>query len=334
MFLRQFNYLVAVVEEGHFGRAAQKCNVTQPSLSCGIKQLELEIGVPIFLRGRGQRFCGLTPEGDRVAKWARNVIANCEAMRDEVSAMQKNLHGRLRMGAMPSMSPVLPLLLQMVREQHPNVAMDVQFIGNDAMKTGLNNFSLDVALTYFDRAELGRRNTLKIYTENLSLLVPDTDAFRGRTEITWKEAAELPLAMLRPGLHERRFVDRVFEDVGAVPIAKVESESILHLMFQVQFADLCTIIPSHFTIMPGLHRGTRALRLVEPIVSQDVCLFWAEGEIMTPMAATLVAAVKKMNKLGGLDARLSDVARPLAAESAPAEPEQRIPAYRTVAASA
>lgn len=334
MFLRQFKYLVAVVEEGHFGRAAQKCNVTQPSLSCGIKQLELEIGVPIFLRGRGQRFCGLTPEGDRVAKWARNVIANCDAMRDEVSAMQKNLNGRLRMGAMPSMSPVLPLLLQMVREQHPNVAMDVQFIGNDAMKTGLNNFSLDVALTYFDRAELGRRNTLKIYTERLSLLVPDTEAFAGRTEITWKEAAELPLAMLRSGIHERRFVDQVFESVGCAPEPKVESESILHLMFQVQFAELCTIIPSHFTIMPGLHKGTRALRLVGPEVSQDVCLFWAEGEIMTPMAATLVAVVKKLNKLGGLDARLSDFAKPAGQTPAP-EPEVRRSDFRpALAASA
>jgi DNA-binding transcriptional LysR family regulator len=329
MFLRQFKYLVAVVEEGHFGRAAQRCNVTQPSLSCGIKQLELEIGVPIFLRGRGQRFCGLTPEGDRVAKWARNVIANCEAMRDEVSAMQKNLHGRLRLGAMPSMSPVLPLLLQMVREQHPNVAVDVQFIGNDAMKTGLNNFSLDVALTYFDQAELGRRNALKIYTEKLSLLVPDTEEFADRTEITWAEAAALPLAMLRFGIHERRFVDQVFESVGRSPIPKVESESILHLMFQVQFGGLCTIIPSHFKIMPGLHKGTKALRLVDPVASQDVCLFWAEGEIMTPMAATLVAAVKKLNKLGGLDARLNELAaagRPPAPEAVPETVEA--PAYR------
>ena len=79
MFLRQFKYLVAVAEEEHFGRAAQRCHVTQPSLSSGIKQLELELGVPIFLRGRGQRFHGLTAEGKRVAKWARRIIAHCEA---------------------------------------------------------------------------------------------------------------------------------------------------------------------------------------------------------------------------------------------------------------
>ena len=102
-------------------------------------------------------------------------------------------------------------------------------------------------------------------------------------------------------------------------------------MFQVQFAGLCTIIPSHFTVMPGLHKGTKALRLVAPVASQDVCLFWAEGEIMTPMAATLVAAVKKLNKLGGLDARLNEM-ETLGATAAPealvppVAPTQRRPA--------
>jgi DNA-binding transcriptional LysR family regulator len=80
-------------------------------------------------------------------------------------SMRNDLKGKLRMGAMPSMSPILPLLLQMVRDKHPGVQVDVQFIGNEAMKTGLNNFSIDVALTYLDKADLGRRNTLPIYAE-------------------------------------------------------------------------------------------------------------------------------------------------------------------------
>lgn len=300
MFIRQFRYLVAVAEERHFGRAAQRCNVTQPSLSSGIKQLELELGVPIFLRGRGQRFHGLTAEGERVAAWSRAVLAYCDAMRKEIALMKNDLTGNLRIGAMPSMSPALPFLLQMVRKEHPGVRVDVQFIGNEAMKLGLNNFSLDVALTYLDKADLGRKNMLSIYTEQLSLLVPDTPEFQNRKTIAWKEAAQLPLAMLRPSMHERRFVDRVFASVGCAPIARVESESILHLMFQVQFTELCTIIPSHFVHVPGLHRGTRALPLVEPVVSQEVGLFWAEGEIVMPMANALVAIVHKLNKSGEL----------------------------------
>jgi len=304
MFIRQFRYLVAVAEERHFGRAAQRCNVTQPSLSSGIKQLELELGVPIFLRGRGQRFHGLTAEGERVAAWSRAVLAYCDAMRKEVALMQNDLTGHLRVGAMPSMSPVLPFLIETVRKKYPGVRVDVQFIGNEAMKLGLNNFSLDVALTYLDKADLGRKNTLPIYIEQLSLLVPDWDEFRGRSKISWREAAQLPLAMLRPSMHERRFVDQVFKSVGCSPVAKVESESILHLMFQVQFTELCTIIPSHFVHAPGLHRGTRALALVDPVVTQEVGLFWAEGEIVLPMANAFVSIVQKLSKSGDIRRRL------------------------------
>lgn len=310
MFIRQFRYLVAVAEERHFGRAAHKCNVTQPSLSSGIKQLELELGVPIFLRGRGQRFQGLTAEGERVASWSRGVLAYCDAMRKEIAMMKKDLIGHLRLGAMPSMSPVLPSVLQNFRSEYPGVQVDVQFIGNEAMKLGLNNFALDVALTYLDKADLGRKNTMPIYTERLSLLVPDTAQFKKKKTITWREAADLPLAMLRPSMHERRFVDRVFKSVGCSPVAHVESESILHLMFQSQFTELCTIIPSHFAHMPGLFKGTRALPLVDPIVSQEVGLFWAEGEIVLPMANAFVTILKDFNKSGALQKRIEEDVTP------------------------
>jgi DNA-binding transcriptional LysR family regulator len=304
MFLRQFHYLVAVAEERHFGRAAQRCHVTQPSLSGGIKQLELELGVPIFLRGRGQGFHGLTAEGERVTVLARATLAYCDAMRNEVAMMQNDLQGRLRLGAMPSMSPVLPVLTRMVREKNPGVRIDVQFIGNEAMKVGLNNFELDVALTYLDKADLGHKNTIPIYTEQLSLLVPDRAGIQNRSTITWREAAELPLAMLRPSMHERRFVDQVFAQLGRAPIARVESESILHLMFQVQFTELCTIIPSHFAVMPGLHEGTRALALVDPVVSREVGLYWGESEVVMPMARIFVQIVRDINKSGELRRRL------------------------------
>jgi DNA-binding transcriptional LysR family regulator len=304
VFIRQFQYLVAVAEERHFARAAQRCHVTQPSLSSAIKQLELELGVPIFLRGRGQRFHGLTAEGERVAAWSRAVLAYCDAMRKEVAMMQNNLTGRLRVGAMPFMSPVLPYLLELVRAEHPGVRADVQFIDNEAMKLGLNNFSIDVALTYLDEADLGRKNTLPIFTEQLSLLVPDRAELKNRKTITWREAAEAPLALLRTSMHERRFIDQVFKGLGCSPVARVESESIVHLMFQVQSTELCTIIPSHFTRAPGLHPGTRALRLVDPVITRDVGLFWTEGEVVLPMAQAFVSIVRKLNNSGELRRRL------------------------------
>jgi len=308
MFLRQFEYLLAVAEKEHFGRAAQSCNVTQPSLSSGIKQLEFELGVPIFLRGRGQRYYGLTSDGERVAKWARSIIAHCNAMRDEIDLMHKNLKGNLRMGAMPSMSPVMPLLVKHMRERHPNVHADLRFIGIEAMKLGLSNFSLDAAVTYLDDDAIGRLNRIPIYVEKLSLLVPDIDVYKGRTSITWKEAAKLPLAMLLPSMHERQFVDETFRSIGCEPIVSVESESIVHLMFQPQYGGLSTIIPGHFALMPGLHPGTRALDLIEPIASRVVGLIWADGEPVMPMASAMVSTLKDLKTSGDLQKYLGEYA--------------------------
>ena len=309
MFLRQFKYLLAVEEKEHFGRAAESCHVTQPSLSSGIKQLEHELGVPIFLRGRGQRYCGLTPEGLRVVMWARSIISHCNAMRDEIDLMHNNLRGNLRMGAMPSMSPVMPLLVRHMRERHPEVRADLRFIGIEAMTLGLSNFSLDAAVSYLNDDALGHLNKMPIYVEKLSLLVPDSDKFKDRTSITWREAAELPLAMLRSSMHERKFVDETFKKIGCEPIVSVESESIVHLMFQPQYNNLATIIPGHFTRMPGLHPGTKALDLIDPIFSQEVGLIWADGDPIMPMASAMVETVKNLKKSGELKSYLGEYAK-------------------------
>ncbi len=307
MFLRQFRYLIAVAEERHFGRAANRCCVTQPSLSSGIKQLELELGVTIFLRGRGQRFLGLTPEGDCVAQFARRIVNDCESLKDELDRLRGDLKGRIRIGAMPSMSPVLPVLISEFGKRHTGVKADVRFCGIEAMKSGLSNFSLDVGVTYLDQEDLGRLNTLPIFYETLSLLVPDQGKFANRDSITWEEAADLPLAMLRRSMRERQFVDSVFAQVGRTPEPRVESESILHLMFQTQYSGLATVIPGHFARMPGLQGGTRAIALTDPTVKQQVGLVWAEGEPAIPMTGALVALMRKLKKTGELSRILGDL---------------------------
>ena len=153
MFLKQLEYLIAVIEEDHFGRAAARCNVKQPSLSNGIKQLEFELGVTLFKRGRGQRLYGITQEGERVAYWARLILANCTAMRDNIAEMQDSLSGTIRLGAIPSMSPVLPIILQRIRKAYPLVSVDVRFVGNNELKTSLDNYSIDCAITYIDQSD-------------------------------------------------------------------------------------------------------------------------------------------------------------------------------------
>ena len=284
MFLKQLEYLIAVIEEDHFGRAASRCNVKQPSLSNGIKQLELELGVTLFKRGRGQRLYGVTEEGKRVADWARIILKNCASMRDTISDMQNNLSGTIRLGAITSMSPVLPIILQRIRRAYPLVSVDVRFVGNEELQTGLDNFSIDCGITYMDQAEeMPWCESIPIFEETWSLLVPDSFEFEEIDEISWEQAGNLPLALLRPSMYERAIAEETFIQAGKIVIPKIESESILHLMFQTQFTELCTIIPSHYTRMPGLHSGTKALLLKDPIIRKGIGLFWLKTETVMPI---------------------------------------------------
>ncbi len=123
MVIKQLQYLVALGQDRHFGRAAGRCNVTQPTLSAGIKQLEGELGVPIVRRG--QRFDGFTPEGERVLRWARQIIADGDNLKQELAAFRAGLTGRLRLGAIPATLPTISLLTTAFHRKYPGVAVTI-----------------------------------------------------------------------------------------------------------------------------------------------------------------------------------------------------------------
>lgn len=290
MFLRQFHYVVALDQERHFGRAAERCNVSQPTLSSGIKHLEEELGITIILRH--QKFQGFTEEGLRIVEWSKRLLADRAAMMEELAIMRNTIHGRLRIGAMPMSSPLLPLFSRLFNEQHPSVQIDIQFLGFDQMTLGLTNFELDVGITYLNQQPLDRFNTMPLYEDRLSLLLPDNDWLSGKSTVTWKEAAELPLCLLSPFMHERGIMDEAFAGADCRPIPKMESNSIFQLAFHVMSSDVATIIPENFTKANNAFKGTREIVLSEPTISQEIGLVWEKGTPMQPMAKATVDLMK------------------------------------------
>ena len=119
----QLQYLVALAREKHFTRAAKACHVTQPTLSGRIRQLEQELGVPIV--ERGQRYKGLTAEGRRVVEWAHRIIADCDALNQDLSEMRDGLTGRLRIGAIPAALPAVSLVTTPFCLKHPRVTITI-----------------------------------------------------------------------------------------------------------------------------------------------------------------------------------------------------------------
>src|SRR5208337_5501068 len=96
----KLEYLIALAQAQHFGRAAEASGITQPTLSAGLKQLEEQLGV--LLVNRGSRYQDFTPEGERVLDWARRIVGDARAMRQEVHALKHGLVGRLRIAAIPT----------------------------------------------------------------------------------------------------------------------------------------------------------------------------------------------------------------------------------------
>lgn len=292
MFLRQFHYVVALEHESHFGRAAKRCNVSQPTLSSGIKQLEEELGIPIIMRH--QKFQGFTEEGARVVEWSKRLLADRAAMVEELAIMRDTMHGQLRIGAMPMSSPLLPIISRLFNGRHPMVQLDIQFFGFDQMIQGLKNFELDVGITYLDEQQpLDDYETLPLYEKSLSLLLPDNDWLRKKKTATWEEAAKLPLCLLSPSMHERKIMDEAFEQAGCKPRPQLESNSILQLVFHVMSGDVATIVPQHFTHMNNVFHGTREITLTKPVVSQKIGLVYAKGTPILPMAKAIVKLMEE-----------------------------------------
>ena len=291
MFLRQFQYLATLAEEKNFGRAAQRCNVSQPSLSSAIKQLEQQLGIPIVVRN--QRFSGLTEEGKRVLEWGKRILADRDALMMELALMHRNLEGRIRIGAMPMSSPVLPMIDRLFFVRYPGVQIETQFLGLDKMIDGLNNSHFDVGVTYLDEKPLGRLETLPLYDEQFALLIPDRGWAEGRASMTWAEAAGLPLCLLSPSTHERQVMNKAFSNCGVTPKPRLESESILNLAFHVMQGDLATIIPNHFQYFIGPFPRTRLIELDKPKIIQKVGLVWVDSEPMRPMAKAMIELMKE-----------------------------------------
>ena len=185
MDIRQLQYLVALAREKHFTRAATACNVTQPTLSGRIRQLKLELGVPIV--ERGQRYQGLTAEGERILKWAQLILNNWQGLQHELaqlSSRDSGLTGRLVLGGIPSALPMIPFLTRQLTQAHPHIDFTVMSMSSEEILRGLEDFSIDVGITYLDNEPIKGLLASPLYEERYCLFVTKTHALAERTSVT------------------------------------------------------------------------------------------------------------------------------------------------------
>ena len=241
MFVRQLDYLVTLAREKHFARAAEVCCVSQPALSAAVRNLENELGVAIVQRG--QRFQGFTPEGERILDWARQTLAALEGLKQEAAMSLDKLSGRLRIGAIPTTMPIVSLLTGACRTLHPELRQLVLSLSTEDIMRRLDTFELDVGMTYLEDQRLNGFHVQPLYQEHYMLLARDRAALDGKTEISWKDAAELPMCLLTPPMQNRRIVDAGFRGADVQPNVVAETDSTFALYSHVRHAGLFSVIP-------------------------------------------------------------------------------------------
>lgn len=188
----KLEFFLALAKEQHFGRAAEECGVTQPTLSAGIKQLEDTLGV--MLVQRGSRFQGLTPEGSRVLEWARRIVGDTRTMREEMRATRFGLSGHVRIAAIPTALAMTPRLTTPFHEKHPAVTFSIISRTSIEVLTLLDNFEIDIGITYLDNEPLGRVASVPLYSERYQLITAVGTPYADHQSVTWAEVSTLPLS--------------------------------------------------------------------------------------------------------------------------------------------
>jgi DNA-binding transcriptional LysR family regulator len=287
----KLEFLLALARERHFGRAAQACAVTQPTLSAGIKQLEEQMGV--LLVNRGSRFQGFTAEGERVLEWARRIVGDTRAMRDEINTLKHGLSGRLRIAAIPTALAMMAALTTPYRLRHPNVQFTIYSRTSIEVLELLDNLEIDAGITYVENEPVGRVTTVPLYRERYRLLTTASAPLGERDTVTWAEVAQVPLCLLTPDMQNRRIIDRLLKSAGGESRPTLESDSMILLFSHVRTGRWASVMPAKLADTLGLTETIRSIPITDPEAVQTIGLVVPSREPTTPLVAALVAEAKR-----------------------------------------
>lgn len=279
MFMRQLSYLIALDKHRHFGRAAESCHVSQPALSTAISELERELGITIIKRNRA--FQGITPEGERVLAWARRVLVSLEGLRQEAELVRSVPGGHLSIGAVPSAIHPVTLLSAEYRQLIAGLTLEIHSLSTPEILRRLKEQDLHLGLTYDEAVTENIYDVLPLFTERYVLIAGEQVSLP--RQLSWVEAAELPLCLLSQDMQNRRMLDAIFLKSGVRPNVVVETNAIRILLAEALSGRAFSIMPLSALPTPYASAGIR-IHSITPEHSADLCLVRLRRETQPPLS--------------------------------------------------
>ncbi len=291
--INKLEMLIALEKEAHFGRAAERLGLTQPTLSSGIRQLEDHLGVRLVQRG--SRYGGLTPEGQRTLVWARQIVGDSRLLRAEMRASRDGLSGDLRLGVIPTALTWASRLVARYSKHHPNVRFKVISRSSSDILRQMESLDLDAGITYLDNEPLGRVSTRFLYQETYVMVCASDHPMATRKHVTWTEVAEQDLCLLIPEMQNRRIINRAFMDAGITPHPGLEANSTVILMAQVAEAGRVTVLPRDQANFLAAGHSVKLLTIGPDGPHHDVGLVAPQQSLQTPVLEALMRVASNVS---------------------------------------
>ncbi|MEM7300629.1 MAG: LysR family transcriptional regulator [Pseudomonadota bacterium] len=288
--VRDMQLLSALAQHRHFARAAEACGISQPAFSARIRNLEIDLGTQIV--NRGNRFLGFTPEGEIALKWARRVLADADQLKQEIDSTKGALSRHLVIGVVPTALTHAAQAHAVLRAKHPGLSLQIMSSSSAEIRKGIEDYSFDAGITYHDLDLPAGATAIPLYQERYVLLSPkailDSEEM---ANISWAEAAELPLCLLTKNMRNRQIVDEAFEAVGKVPKAVMETNAFTAALAQVFAGASAIIAPERLIASLPQNDDTVRLQLTEPDIDYTIALVTQDRQPVLPAVAALQDAL-------------------------------------------
>lgn len=288
MDLRRLRYLVCVGEERSFTRAARKLNLSQPTLSQQIRDLEAELGVTLFVRTAHK--VEITEVGALAIDHAMRVLASVQVLNDAILEYKGLRHARLRIGVTQTFNALyFPSIVAAFSKDHPSIELEILELANDAIHEEVEAGSLHLGVGL--PPGMTRGVVEPLYADTLMFVCAARHRLAGASPIAITQLADESVAMLTHGFRTRRLVEGFLAVNGVTPLGIIEFNTFSAILNVVESSRHVSIVPA--AVRQG--RGTGALHfapLVPEPPSRMVCLLRAQPGRETPAAARFADYIK------------------------------------------
>jgi LysR family transcriptional activator of glutamate synthase operon len=291
MELRQLRYLVALAEERHFTRAAEREHIAQPALSQQIRRLEQEVGLALV--ERTTRRLAMTEAGELLVARGRRILAEVDAAKAEMERFTGIQGGRVTVGVIHTMGPVdISAALAVFYQRHPGVELTVREHPSDELAEMLRDDKVDLAfLSVTERIESHGLRFQQVISEELMAVLPRSHKLADRHRVRMAELAGENFIGFREGSRLRELLMAAGRHAGFEPRVKLESNESERMLRLVARGLGVAIMPRS----ECEHRNAEVIvaELVDPELRRDITLAWREGRRHAPAAAQFLALARQ-----------------------------------------